>query len=60
MKNEMIRKMAKAKNVKLWEIADELGLSDGNFSRKLRKELSNEEQKHCAEIIEKISTNREE
>ena len=44
MHNSEIRMKAKEKNVKLWEIADGIGMTDSNFSRKLRKELSEEEQ----------------
>ena len=42
MRNEEIRTYAKAKRVKLWQIAAELGLNDGNFSHKIRFELSAE------------------
>ena len=42
MNNKEIRDYAKAKRIKLWQIAAELGLNDGNFSRKLRFELSAE------------------
>ena len=43
MKNLDIRTEAKNAGVKLWQIADELGMTDGSFSRKLRKELNPEE-----------------
>ena len=39
MFNKKIRTYAKEKNVYLWQIADELNITDGNFSRKLRREL---------------------
>ena len=54
MANEDIRIMAKEKGVKLWELADVLGINDGNFSRKLRKELSNFEKEHIFRTIEKM------
>lgn len=34
-----IRAKAKGAGVKLWEIADKLGITDSHFSRKLRHEL---------------------
>lgn len=37
MFNKKIRTYAKEKNVYLWQIADELNITDGNFSRKLRQ-----------------------
>lgn len=39
MKNSEVREHAKEKSVKLWQIADALGINDGNLSRKLRHEL---------------------
>lgn len=54
MANEDIRIMAKEKGVKLWELAEVLGINDGNFSRKLRKELSNFEKEDIIRAIEKM------
>lgn len=53
--NQKIREYAKKKNVCLWEIGRELGVNDGNFSRKLRKELSKEETKKIISIIDELS-----
>lgn len=50
-----IRRTAMAAGVKLWQIADELGIADCNFSRKLRKELSADEKEKIFKIIDKIS-----
>ena len=55
MKNIDIREYAKKKGVKLWEIASELHINDGNFSRKLRQELSNEIKQEIFQIIDRIS-----
>ena len=55
MKNIDIREYAKKKGVKLWQIADNLGLADFNFSRKLRKELPQEEKEKIFSIIERLS-----
>ena len=53
--NEDVKKMAKAKGVKLWKIAEELGITDSNFSRMLRYELAREEKEKVKTIIEKLS-----
>lgn len=47
--NDDIRQAAQSAGVRLWQIAEKLGLSDGNFSRRLRRELSDEEK---AKIME--------
>ena len=55
MFNKKIRTYAKAKNVYLWQIADELNITDGNFSHKLRRELPEKEQKEIIQIIDRIA-----
>ena len=55
MNNKEIRDYAKAKRIKLWQIAAELGLNDGNFSRKLRFELSAETKVKIFRIIDELS-----
>lgn len=54
MKNLDIRTEAKNAGVKLWQIADELGMTDGSFSRKLRKELNHEEKAKIRAIIAEL------
>lgn len=51
MNNQDIKEAAKKAKIKLWQIADKLGINDGNFSRKLRKELSSEEKQKIFDII---------
>ena len=53
--NEDIRKAAKDAGIRMWMIADELGITDHAFSRKLRYELSGEEKKNVFQIIDKIA-----
>ncbi len=53
-KNENIKKYIKNKNLKLWEVAEKLGLCDSNFSRMLRYELSNEQLEKIYKAIEEV------
>jgi predicted XRE-type DNA-binding protein len=57
-KNQKLREYAKSKNVKLWEVAEVLGMQDSAFSRKLRKELSNTERDNILSIIDKVAENK--
>ena len=57
--NKEIREYAERKGVRLWEIAAKIGINDGNFSRKLRVELSNEKKAEIKNIIDIISLERE-
>lgn len=59
MKNKAIREAAKEHGVKLWEIAEALGINDGNLSRKLRRELPDDEQERIISVIEEIARGRE-
>lgn len=52
MNNKDIRSVAMEKGVKLWQIAERYGVSDSWFSRKLRKELPEEEKKKIFAIID--------
>lgn len=54
MNNRDIRTEATKAGVKLWQIAEKLGLSDSSFSRKLRKELNIEEKTKIIAIIAEI------
>ena len=54
MNNYDIKEAAKRAGIKLWQIADKLGINDGNFSRKLRKELNPEEKQKIFDIIAEL------
>lgn len=54
MSNIEIRQKAKESGVYLWRIADVLGITDGNFSRKLRKELPEAEKEQIFKIIDDL------
>jgi len=55
MKNKRIREEAARRGVRLWQIACELGINDGNFSRRLRRELPEDEQQEILEIIDRLA-----
>ncbi len=55
MSNQDIRCMATEAGIKLWQIADALGIADCNFSRKLRKELPQDEKKKIFSIIRQLA-----
>ena len=54
MKNKEIREAAQKAGVKLWQLAEELGMSDCCFSRRLRKEFSPEEKAKALNAIERL------
>lgn len=58
MKNNDIRLLAAGSGVKLWEIAKELGVNDGNLSRKLREELTPEKKQEIIDIIKRLAADR--
>lgn len=55
MSNQDIRRKAAGAGVKLWQIADALGIADCSLSRKLRKELAQEEKEKIFSIIQRLS-----
>lgn len=59
MYNERIRAEAKSNRVKLWQIAEKLGIPDFAFSRKLRRELPETDQSKILEIIRCIAKENE-
>ena len=55
MKNQEIKDMAKQNGVRMWMIADALGIADTTFCRKLRQELPAEEKEKIFGIIRELS-----
>lgn len=55
MTNREIRRTAAGAGVKLWQIAEALGIADCSLSRKLRRELSVEEKEKILKIIKNLS-----
>ena len=58
-KNEEIKNSIKNAGLKLWQVAEKLNLNDGNFSRKLRKEFTDDEKKRVYEAIQVLIKERE-
>ena len=55
MTGQEIKSMILESGVKLWEVAELWGLSDGNFSRRLRKPFNDNEVNRIKEIIRKLN-----
>ena len=55
MANADIKLAAAGAGVRLWQIADELGVRDCNLSRKLRHELTKEEKEAVYAVIRRLS-----
>lgn len=60
MNNMKIREEAKLAGVYLWEVAERWGCNDGNFSRKLRRELPEDEQRRILGIIAELAAEKKE
>lgn len=59
MQNQDIRTAAKEAGVRLYELAHEIGITDGNLSRRLRWELTECEKVDLIEKIRAISARKE-
>lgn len=59
MENFDIRRAAKENNVKLWEIAEAIGLAESTFSRKLRRELPSDQRDHILRVIANLAEKKE-
>lgn len=57
--NMEIRSSAKRAGVKLWEVAEAIGISDGMLSRKLRRELPEVEQRKILSIVADLARRKE-
>ena len=59
MTNQDVRRTAAGAGVKLWQIAEALGIADCSLSRKLRRELPAEEKEKIFGIIERLAKEAE-
>lgn len=60
MCNKAIREEAKKTGVRLWQVAEACGINDGNFSRKLRRELPQEEKEKILAVIHRLAKEKQE
>lgn len=58
--NEEIRKKIEENHIRYWQVAYEYGIDDTAFSKKLRRELSEEEKEKINKIIDKLIKEKEE
>ena len=58
MANQDIRQALTETGFKHWELAEALGIYEGNLSRKLRRELPSEQKKHIFRAIERMKEYR--
>ena len=56
--NEDLRRLAKNKSVRFWEIADYLGKSEATVTRFFRHEFSDEQKSRLLKVIEEIAENK--
>lgn len=54
MANNEIRRTAGGYGIRLWQVAEAIGMNESAFSRKLRHELPQEEKEKILEAIEKL------
>ena len=54
MENLNIRQKIKEAGLKQWEVAEAYGISEGNFSRLMRRELSPERRQRVLDAIERL------
>lgn len=55
MCNVDIRNAAGGYGIRLWQVAEEIGMNESAFSRKMRKELKPEEKEKVLAAIQKIA-----
>lgn len=55
MKNQDVRRAAAGAGVRLWQVAEALGIADCSLSRKLRKELPDDEKEKIFSIIAQLA-----
>lgn len=60
-RNQDIRNYAKSKKVKIWELGEcygYVGTNEANFTRKLRKEWTDEEKEKAKAFIDELAAER--
>lgn len=59
MKNVEIRSAFMQAGIKQWQLAEALGISETHFSRKLRKELPEEEREKILSVIDQLTQEKQ-
>lgn len=59
MRNAEVRAEAVRTGVKLWQVAEAMGIADTSLSRKLRHELTEEERDNMMAVIHKLAAKKE-
>ena len=54
MTGDDVRKLAKENGIYLWQIAQKIGINDGNFSRKLRGDLSESDAEKIRNAVQEL------
>lgn len=54
--NQEIRNAAKQRGIRLWQVADALGITDATLSRKLRHELHDDERERVMGVIAQLAS----
>ena len=55
MENEAIREKAKESGVRLWEVAECIGIADSTFCRQMRRELPEARQQLILRAIDELA-----
>lgn len=58
MANDWIKAYAKKQHIKLWEVADAMGIHEVSLSRKLRYDLPPDEQQRIKDIIDRLKSEK--
>lgn len=58
--NEKLKTFIKSKNIKLWQVADKLGIYDTNFSKMLRYKLKDEELNKVYKAVKELEREKNE
>lgn len=54
-----VKNLIRSAGVKCWQVADQMGMQDSAFSRRLRKPFDETEVKRIQAIVAKLSANAE-
>ena len=60
MCNTEVRNAAKDSGIRLWQVADEIGMNESVLSRKLRKELPDAEKAQLLDAIRRLARRKQE